>query len=293
MRTTVAFALVLFLLGLTGIAEAQIPNAGFEDWVNGEPTGWLTPNIPGFDTLVTATADRHSGSLAIHGEVDSLFGFALPPTITTAHDTTTGFPVSERHASLTGWYKFAPIGNDRMFVTVIMYTATGDTGIGVGGGLLDAATSFTLFTVPITYATASVPGMCIIQFTIVGADTLTGFPHRGSSYIVDDLAFSGVSSAGEGNEAIPQEFSLMQNYPNPFNGETRIGYRVPGTGEGQFVTLKVYNMLGQEVATMVNERKPAGEYSVGFDAGKLSSGVYIYRLQAGAAVETRRMVLLR
>jgi hypothetical protein len=293
MRVLVLSLTVLTVLGIAGVANAQIPNAGFENWVSGEPVGWVTPNSPGFDTLVTPSGDRHGGALAMRGEVKSLFGFPFAPTVITGQDTVSGFPVTQRHASLTGWYKFAPVQDDQMIAWVWMYTATGDSGIGFGGQLLGPASTFTLFTLPITYATGNVPGMCVIEFSVVGGDTVSGLPHPGSSFIVDDLAFSGVSSAGDAGAFTPQAFSLMQNYPNPFNGETRIGYRVQGLGAGELVTLKVYDMLGREVATLVNERTPPGEYSVGFDAGKLSSGVYMYRLQAGNAVETRRMMLVR
>jgi len=88
----------------------------------------------------------------------------------------------------------------------------------------------------------------------------------------------------------PTRFFLGQNYPNPFNPATTIGYELPHASR---VTLKVYNMLGQEVATLVKETKPAGVYIVQFDAGSLASGVYFYRLQAGNFVETRKLVVLR
>ncbi len=85
-------------------------------------------------------------------------------------------------------------------------------------------------------------------------------------------------------------FLLMQNYPNPFNPSTTINYQIPALN---FVTLKVYDVLGNEVVTLVNEEKPAGEYEVEFNASSLSSGIYFYRLQAGSFVETKKMVLLR
>jgi hypothetical protein len=86
------------------------------------------------------------------------------------------------------------------------------------------------------------------------------------------------------------EFRLEQNYPNPFNPTTRIVYRVDGR---QSVQLKVYDLLGREVATLVHETKPPGEYSVSFDAEGLASGVYVYRLSLGGRVLSRRMVLVR
>jgi photosystem II stability/assembly factor-like uncharacterized protein len=96
------------------------------------------------------------------------------------------------------------------------------------------------------------------------------------------------------------EFSLSQNYPNPFNPSTVISYQLPVIG---FVTLKVYDILGREVATLVNEEKPAGEYEVEFsakggsasggDAYNLPSGIYFYQLKAGQYSETRKMILLK
>jgi len=88
----------------------------------------------------------------------------------------------------------------------------------------------------------------------------------------------------------PLQFQLYNNYPNPFNPSTSIQYAVK---DRQFVTLKVYDVLGNEVATLVNEEKPAGSYEVAFDAAQLSSGIYFYKLQAGSFVETKKMILLK
>ena len=88
----------------------------------------------------------------------------------------------------------------------------------------------------------------------------------------------------------PSIFSLSQNYPNPFNPITNITFQVPITSH---VTLSVYDMLGREVAVLVNERREAGVHEVKFDGSGLSSGVYFYRLTAGTFVETRRLLLLR
>lgn len=89
----------------------------------------------------------------------------------------------------------------------------------------------------------------------------------------------------------PVQFHLSQNYPNPFNPTTTINFQIP---EISFVTLKVYDVLGSEIIKLVNEEKPAGTYQVNFNAAQLSSGVYIYRLQAGRSfIETKKMILLK
>lgn len=92
------------------------------------------------------------------------------------------------------------------------------------------------------------------------------------------------------SESVPTSFELFQNYPNPFNPSTKISWQSP-VGSPQ--TIKIFDVLGNEVATLVNEYKSAGNYQIMFDASKLSSGVYFYRLQVGNYVETKKMMLVR
>jgi len=94
----------------------------------------------------------------------------------------------------------------------------------------------------------------------------------------------------EVNVEIPKAFKLLQNTPNPFNPTTSIVYQLANTSD---VTLKVYDILGNEVLTLVNEKQEAGKYEVKLDASKLSSGTYIYRLSAGSFVQTKKMILLK
>ena len=90
--------------------------------------------------------------------------------------------------------------------------------------------------------------------------------------------------------ALPESFRLEQNYPNPFNPTTVIRYQLPVTS---YVTLRVYNVLGQEVAALVNQEMKPGSYEVTWDADGLASGVYFSRLQAGSYTETKKLILLR
>ncbi len=89
---------------------------------------------------------------------------------------------------------------------------------------------------------------------------------------------------------VPDKFELSQNYPNPFNPSTKISWQSP---VGSWQTLKIFDILGNEVATLVNEQKPAGSYNVTFDASTLPSGIYMYKLQAGSFIETKKMILLK
>jgi hypothetical protein len=88
----------------------------------------------------------------------------------------------------------------------------------------------------------------------------------------------------------PVQFSLGQNYPNPFNPGTSFKFRVPSSG---LVTLKVYDVLGREVTTLVNEVRAPGAYTVRWDASSFSSGVYFYKLEAGNFSQTRKLLLLK
>jgi hypothetical protein len=87
-----------------------------------------------------------------------------------------------------------------------------------------------------------------------------------------------------------KEFYLSQNYPNPFNPRTHFEFRIADFG---FVTLKVYDVLGNEVAILVNEEKPAGIYEVEFSADGLTSGIYFYKLTSGNFSQTKKMLLMK
>jgi hypothetical protein len=101
---------------------------------------------------------------------------------------------------------------------------------------------------------------------------------------------NGITGVAEGTPDVPLNFVLSQNYPNPFNPTTHISYSLPTSGR---VTLKVFNVLGMEVATLFSGLQEAGTHEVKFDASRLSSGVYFYRLEAGSVSITNKMMFMK
>jgi hypothetical protein len=112
-------------------------------------------------------------------------------------------------------------------------------------------------------------------------------------YRLKQIDFDGTfeySNEIEVDVSLPKTFSLGNCYPNPFNPSTKIIYEIP---KQSTVILKVYDILGNEVSTLVNEMKSAGSYQIVFDASELSNGVYFYRLQADNFIETKKMILMK
>ncbi|MBK7631989.1 MAG: SBBP repeat-containing protein [Ignavibacteriales bacterium] len=127
--------------------------------------------------------------------------------------------------------------------------------------------------------------------------------NQGNVYVTGSSAGSGTSvdfatikysqtptGINQTEYSLPEKYSLHQNYPNPFNPSTVIKYQLPISSQ---VIIKVYDVLGKEVATLVNEEKPAGRYQVNWNASNLSSGIYFYKIQSGSFVETKKMILLK
>jgi hypothetical protein len=107
---------------------------------------------------------------------------------------------------------------------------------------------------------------------------------------------SRITNAEEKENVLPASFALSQNYPNPFNPSTTIKFTIPNvetTRQAVSITLKVYDILGREVATLVNGEKSPGTYEVKFNAGNLGSGMYFYQLKTGNFSETKKMLLLK
>jgi hypothetical protein len=127
-------------------------------------------------------------------------------------------------------------------------------------------------------------------------DQLTGFC-CGDGNIILKTTTGGASYISKVNESIPKTYSLSQNYPNPFNPITKIEFQVPLChscgGRNPQIIIKVYDLLGREVKTLINETMSPGKYIVSFDASVLSSGVYFYRMTAGEFNDVKRMIFIK
>lgn len=168
------------------------------------------------------------------------------------------------HASNATQYHLQ-IQSDTLFNTIVLDTVVTDTAITVST-LLDANTQY---------------------FWHVSSINSTG--ESSYSEMAQFTTGSAIAAVGELAGA-PKVFSLSQNYPNPFNPTTVIGYQLP---KDSYVTLKVYDILGKEVTTLVNRRQNAGYYNITFHAANFSSGVYFYRLTAGNFTDTKKFLLMK
>lgn len=268
---------------------SQIPNSGFENWTNSEPDGWITNNAPPLSTTILQSSDPHSGASAVKLVVGSFLSIPYGALLYTGdvQSDNVGFPVSERHGSLRGFYKLESSPNKVLTITVTLQKE----GNFIGGGA-DAyggsVPNYTEFIIPMIYPTGEIPDTATINISYY--DTSEAWTAGGGAYI-DDLSFGGFVDVRDITESqVPSAYQLHQNYPNPFNPETKIEYSIP---EESFVNLKVYNVIGQEVATLVNQYQKAGKYRTDFNAEGLQSGIYVAKLTASEFSTSIKMTLLK
>ena len=281
---TRAFFLLLGILVLVGTSFAQIPNAGFETWSNGDPNGWDTGN--GLYTFVTQSNSAHGGASAAQGYVVNMNGMNMSRSLMNIDNNGVGFPVSQRYGELRGFYKFNSAGSDIFYANYLAQLGTSGVGAGTFAEMSTQST-FKEFVAEIYYPGSDVPDNGMITFSITG---LGGLPHVGSYFVVDDLSFSSTSDVADRPSGNPKSFGLEQNYPNPFNPTTNIVYDIPTQSH---VTLTIFDQLGRAVATVVDEVQPAGRYKAVFKAAGLASGMYLYRIQAGSFVQAHSCLLVK
>lgn len=278
---------VIFFLIIPGFIFSQIPNSSFENWTDGYPDGWLTTSSP-LAVTVTKSNDAHDGSSALKGEVINYLNI-FPYGAWIFSDN---FPVSERYTSVKGYIKFSPqTDQDTFFGSV--WVQSQDTSVSIGVGFVEitqASANYVQFEIPIGYYSELAPGYMNLLFTNSSIDTSDGLMTIGSNFILDHLTLSSITGLEREINTAPKGFLLEQNYPNPFNPQTKIRYGIP---ENAYVKLVVFDNMGHEIRTLVNQNQLAGNYIVNFNAANLASGTYFYRIEAGEFIQSRRMLVIK
>ena len=220
------------------------------------------------------TNGTRAGAITKRGYVMSQFSRFIRPGYVRVHATG---PYGRSYAGvIVTAYK------DSSNKVVIVATNPNSSSKQVNFILGDTATG--TFHTYVTSATQNVEKQSDIQAS--GSGFTASLPAESITTFVSDQ----LTTAIEKSNRVPQSYTLSQNYPNPFNPTTTIRYRLPAASK---VTLKVYDILGREVATLVNHRVSAGEHSVNFNASHLASGIYIYQLKAGNFIQTKSMTLIK
>ncbi|MFC2102868.1 ethylbenzene dehydrogenase-related protein [Bacteroidota bacterium] len=201
--------------------------------------------------------------------------------------------MSSTFAEATAFNQGAVFSNGDVIPGYVLRTSDGDRGNVMAAGKWDNG----VWTVEFKRTNSgsdydfTVPGGGSVDFTHEIFDNTGGsHPNDGFDATVYTLDFSGITDVEDLTDQLPQRYALDQNYPNPFNPATTITYAVP---QNSLVSLRVFDVLGKEVKTLVNEIKGAGTYTASFNAANVPSGIYFYKLEAGNFVTTKKMVLLK
>lgn len=279
---------VVFVL-FSSVLYSQILNNSFENWSNSNPDNWQTnnSNLEPIILTVTQSNESHLGSSAARLEIMNFSGLPLNPSLISGNEDADGFAVSQRYASLRGYYKFAPTVATQFF-NVSAYMMYQENLIGLGSFIANTAVgSYTEFECQIAYYTLDIPDTIVISIFLLNQS----FTAEGAVAFVDDLSLSGTVDVKEiTSSQTPTSYELMQNYPNPFNPSTKIEYSIP---EESFVVLKVYNLIGQEITTLISQHQKAGTYRTDFNAEGMQSGIYIAKLNADGFIRSMKMTLLK
>lgn len=300
--------LLMSIVAATG-THAQIPNGRLELWENyhdpanpanmyQKPNGWvgMLPKSPSsYSFSIEKNPESYplgTGQYSMLIKPDTVrgvdgvsFSYDAFPNGMAWPNIPPSFPIAYRPTSLCLYYKYLPAYGDTMGVGCIFYK----NGVVIGNpsyGSAQSVSNWSLLVIPMTYYNSEVPDSATM--------ILSCFPrtqHNGSKLFVDSIRFdTPITSVGEAKYGdLPRSFGLLQNYPNPFNPTTVAGYQLPVASD---VRLVVYDMLGREVAVLVNQRKAPGTHTVTIDPRGFASRVYLYSLTAGNYVQTQKVILV-
>ena len=233
---------------------------------------WTVPNTPSNQCKVKITSLLNPNT---YDESDSTFSILNPKQISVLKPNGGEIWMIDSTNNIT-W-----TSDSVQYVSIKVSIDSGSTWLSITDSTLSSGLYAWLVNIPNTSS------QCLVKITDLTDSTI---------YDTSDSLFT-IERITEINnqKAIISNFHLYQNHPNPFNPITKIKFNIPNQSQiyNRLVTLKVYNILGREVATLVNEEKPAGEDEVEFDGSDLPSGIYFYQLKAGDFIQTKKMVLIK
>jgi hypothetical protein len=277
------------LLIFASTAFGQVPNGDFENWTvdvdgNNNPDGWEVTNSNPLITVEPFTP-AHQGSYAMRVKTVDVGGVAVLPGIAYI-----GAPVSfsEVPTRFGAWIRTTIMPGDTAFLLLAL--TKGDTVVAATDSctfrIHTSYATYTYLEFPIAIVSNKVPDSLYVMI----ASSLTSNPQVGTEIIVDDIAFLTTPTSVTGGTGPVETYELSQNYPNPFNPGTVFSYQLP---VGGMVRLSVFDLLGREIAVLVDEFRPAGRHSAAWNASRFAAGAYLLRMTAGSYIATRKVVLVK
>jgi len=266
---------------------------GSEDWVSsGQAVGALNDPEMVYTVTVPTMADSMDGAENIHSFMVSAHN-SMNPQLVAFSDAMDGWSVDNLAPGPVSGVEFGDWYYDQWEPTQDMLDLSWDVNqandfayyqvyAGLTDNIEDAEVIYEGMDTQTTY---------VEEFGVLDPDDPVYFwffavdEHLNNSEVIQETSFY-----VDVDERVPLTYELGQNYPNPFNPSTKIDYSIAQPGE---VSLVIYNLLGEPVATLVDKHMPAGHHGVYFDAGRLASGVYVYQIQSGSFIENRKMVLVK
>ncbi|MCE1164519.1 MAG: S8 family peptidase [Bacteroidetes bacterium] len=265
----------------TGTTSSNYPFTTY--WMAGRTQMLFTASELNAAGVTSGNSIMKLGFNVISNSTQLMNGFNIRYQLTT-QSSLTGWVTSGWTTGYSGTYSVPGTGWQYIDMTAPYFTYNGTSNL-----LIEVCYTNTSYTSYTTVNSTAAAGMTYGYYNdnITGCTTTSGAVQANRPNVCFVL-----TATGTGNNTVvtPSKYELSQNYPNPFNPVTKINFAIPKQG---FVTMKIYDVLGREVRTLVDEVKQAGNYSVDFNAAEFASGVYFYKLQSGDFSEIKRMILVK
>ncbi len=265
----------------TGTTSSNYPFTTY--WMDGRTQMLYTAAELNASGMTAGTAIMKLGFNVISASNQLMNGFNVRYQLTT-QTSLTGWVTSGWTTAMTGTYSVPGTGWQYIDMTAPYFVYNGTSNL-----LIEVCYDNTSYTSYSTVNSTAAANMTYGYYTdnSAGCTMTSGAVQANRPNVCFVLTATGT---GNNTTVIPTRYELGQNYPNPFNPTTKINFAIPKQG---LVTMKIYDVLGREVRTLVNEVKQAGNYTVDFNASEFSSGVYFYKLQAGEFADIKRMILVK